>query len=49
LNEYYGKVLFDEAGDRIPQTYDFFGVEIVNGEYKWIRQAVYDFGTGAFH
>ena len=43
-----GRVLFNTAGDRIPQTYDFFGVENVNGEYKWIRQAVYDFGTESF-
>lgn len=44
-----GRVLFNEAGDRIPETFDFFGVENVNGEYKWIRQEVYDFGTGTFH
>ena len=43
-----GRVLFNTAGDRIPQTYDFFGIENVNGEYKWIRQAVYDFGTESF-
>jgi hypothetical protein len=54
LAEYYGKnisirVLFNEAGDRIPETYDFFGVENVNGEYKWIRKAVFDFGTGIVH
>lgn len=41
-----GRVLFNEAGDRIPKTYDFFGVENANGEYKWIRKAVFDFGTG---
>lgn len=41
-----GRVLFNGAGDRIPQTYDFFGVEHVNGEYKWIRKAVFDVETG---
>ena len=41
-----GRVLFNEAGDRIPKTYDFFGVDNSNGEYKWIRKAVFDFGTG---
>ena len=44
-----GRVLFNDAGDRIPETFDFFGVENVSGEYKWIRQEVYDFGTGTFH
>jgi len=44
-----GRVLFNEAGDRIPETYDFFGVGNVNGEYQWMRKAVYDFGTGDFH
>lgn len=44
-----GRVLFNEAGDRIPETYDFFGVENVNGEYKWMRKTVFDFGTGTFH
>ena len=44
-----GRVLFNEAGDRIPKTYDFFGVENANGEYKWIRKAVFNFGTGIVH
>lgn len=44
-----GRVLFNDAGDRIPQTYDFFGVENVNGEYKWLRKAVFDVGTGMVH
>ena len=44
-----GRVLFNEAGDRIPKTYDFFGVENTSGEYKWIRKAVFDFGAGMVH
>ena len=44
-----GRVLFNEAGDRIPRTYDFFGVTNASGEYKWIRKAVFDFGAGMVH
>jgi len=44
-----GRVLFNDAGDRIPQTYDIFGVENINGDYSWIKKAVYDFGTGTIH
>jgi len=44
-----GRVLFNEAGDRIPETYDFFGVEIVNNKYTWIRKAIYDFGSGTVY
>ncbi len=41
-----GRILFNEAGDRVPETYDFFGVENVDGEYKWTRKAVFDFESG---
>ena len=44
-----GRVLFNDAGDRIPETYDFFGVEDVDGDYTWVRKAVYDFVTGTVH
>lgn len=41
-----GRVLFNDAGDRIPRTYDFYGVEDVNGELKWVRKAVFDVAVG---
>ena len=43
-----GRVLFNDAGDRIPETFDFFGIENINGNYEWSRKIVYDFKTGTF-
>lgn len=38
-----GRVIFNDAGDRIPQTFDFFGIDKNNRQYEWNRKAVFDF------